>query len=146
MAKKIVRISSTDISASLRLHRALMKIKGIGFSFADAIVKNLNMDPEVKIGDLSDDEIKSLEKVIKEPEKSGIPSRLLNRRNDPEIGSDMHLSGSSIITHLRKDIDDLRRIRSYRGIRHERGLPVRGQKTRSSFRKNKISKVGRKRR
>ena len=146
MAKKIIRVASTDINASLSLQRALLKIKGISFSFANAIIKNLKFEPNKKLGEFSNEEIKSIENAIKNPQKFGIPIMMLNRRKDPENGENLHLSGNSIITQLRMDIDNLRRIRSYRGIRHERGLPVRGQRTKSSFRKNKVSKVGRKRR
>ncbi len=146
MARKIVRISATDVDANLSLERALRKIKGVSFSFANAIINALNLDGNKKIGEFSEEDVKKIEEAIKDPKKFGIPSYILNRRRDPETGQDLHLSGTHIAVRLRMDIDTLRRIRAYRGIRHELGLPVRGQRTRSSFRKNKLSKVGRKRR
>ncbi len=142
MAKNLVRISSTDIDATLSLDNALTKIKGVGFSFSNAIIKAMGLDPKKKLGDLSKEEIKKIEESIKNPSSLGIPSFMLNRRRDPESGKDIHLSGTVIDIKLRSDIDNLRRIRAYRGIRHELGLPVRGQRTKSSFRKNKVSKVG----
>ncbi len=140
MARNLIRIASTDIDSSLGLQRALMKIKGVSFSFSNGLIKSLALDPKKKIGDLSKDEIKKIEDAIRNP---SLPRFMLNRRKDPESGKDTHLSGTIIDIKLRSDIDNLRRIRAYRGIRHELGLPVRGQRTKSSFRKNKISKVGR---
>ena len=64
-----------------------------------------------------------------------MPVWLLNRRKDYSTGKDLHVTGSDLVISLRNDLNRLRKIRSYRGIRHEQGLPVRGQRTRTSFRK-----------
>ena len=69
---------------------------------------------------------------------------MLNRRKDPVTGEDMHLSESDLTMGVRQDIEFLKKIRAYRGIRHELGLPVRGQRTRSSFRKGRTVGVQRK--
>lgn len=75
---------------------------------------------------------------------SSFPSWLLNRRKDVETGENSHLSGVALDLKKREDINRLRKIKSYKGFRHELGLPVRGQRTRSSFRRNKTVGVSKK--
>jgi len=58
-----------------------------------------------------------------------------NRRSDPETGEEKHLVGTDLDMKKDFDIRRMKKIRSYRGIRHTSGLPVRGQRTRSNFRK-----------
>ncbi|MDP6459896.1 MAG: 30S ribosomal protein S13, partial [Candidatus Hydrothermarchaeota archaeon] len=74
----------------------------------------------------------------------GLPAWLLNRRKDYASGKDIHVTGSELAISLREDLNRLKKIRSYRGIRHERGLPVRGQRTRTSFRRGASVGVTRK--
>ena len=133
--KKIVRLLATDLDGELTVRRALMKIKGIGFMFSRAICKISGIDPEKKIGSLDEGELKRLENCIRNPTaEANFPKWLLNRRKDMETGGYIHLVGSALDLRTREDINLLKRIKSYRGIRHELGLPVRGQRTRSSFR------------
>ena len=139
--KKIVRLLSTDIDGDMNVMTALRKIKGIGFMFSNAVCLKSGIKAERKISELSSDELKKLETVIK---SADFPSWMLNRRKDIKTGKDMHLTGSEIDIKKREDINLVRRIRAYRGIRHELGLPVRGQRTRSSFRTNKTVGVSRK--
>lgn len=130
-AKKIVRLLATDLNGELSVGRALRKIKGIGFMFSRAICTISGIDPKRSIGSLNEGELKKLENCIKTAE---VPKWLLNRRKEWESGKDIHLVGSGIDLKTREDINLLKKIRSYKGIRHELGLPVRGQRTRSSFR------------
>ena len=133
----------TDIDSGIRIDRALMKIKGISFSFAHAVVKALGIEGK-SMEELGEDGLKRLEDCIRNPSKYGIPSFLLNRRKDFYTGEDAHLTVSQLAVKLREDIMRLKKIRSYRGIRHELGLPVRGQRTQSTFRKNKKVKIKKK--
>ena len=132
--RKIVRLLSTDLDGSLSVGRALRRIKGISFMFSKAICTLTNIDINKKIEELSDEEKKNLEDTIKDPK---IPSWLLNRRNDPETGSNAQIIGAKLDLRKREDINLLKRIRSYRGIRHEQGQPTRGQRTRGTFRTQK---------
>lgn len=122
---------TTDIDGSLSVERGLRKIKGIRFMFSRATCIAMGIDPRKKLGEMSDHDIKSIEAFIKNPQ---LPSWMLNRRKDPETGNNLHLTMSDLDLRKREDINTMRRIRSYRGIRHELGQPVRGQRTRSSFR------------
>lgn len=132
--RKIVRILYTDVNGSLGTERALRKIKGISFMFSRNLCISLGIDGRKKIGDVSEDEIKRIESFIKAP---AFPAWMLNRRKDPETGKDLHAVMSELDLKKREDINNLRRIRAYKGVRHEMGQPVRGQRTRSSFRTQK---------
>ena len=132
--KIIVRIANTDLSGSKDIYTGLRKIKGINFMFSNAICNVLNLDKRRKVGTLDDKEIKEIDDIIANPK---FPSWLLNRRKDYDAGSDLHISGSKLKLAKEFDIKRLKKIRSYRGMRHAFGLPVRGQKTRSHFRKGR---------
>lgn len=139
--RRIVRLLTTDIDGSLNVERALRRVKGVSFMFSKAVCTATGIDPKRKIGQMSDSEIKMLEGFIKKPQ---LPSWMLNRRKDPESGENIHLTMSDLDLKRREDINLLRRIRAYRGVRHELGQPVRGQRTRSSFRTSKTVGVSRK--
>ena len=92
---------------------------------------------EKKTGYLSDEEVKKIDDVLKEPLKFHIPVWLFNRCRDVESGENLHLTGANLIFTQENDIKMMKKIRSYKGVRHALGLPVRGQRTKSNFRKNK---------
>ncbi len=132
--KQIVRIGGADIAGTKQVFHALRKIKGVSYSFSNAICVSLNIDKRRRIGDLSDAELKNVEDAINNPLKYNIPSWMLNRRKDFDDGSDKHLISTDVKLRRDFDIKRLKTIRSYRGMRHALGQPVRGQKTRSHFR------------
>lgn len=136
---RLVRILSEDIEGKMKVYAGLTKIKGVSWSIANAICKVLKIDKDKKIGALSPEEIKKISDFVKNPK---IPGYLLNRRNDFETGENRHLSGSDLELQKEFDIKRLKKIRSYRGLRHAAGLPVRGQRTKAHFRKNKPKGAG----
>lgn len=136
--KTIVRIANTDINGEKPIVEALKGIKGIGNSMSKAICEVLGLEKSTKAGSLTENDIQKIEDVIKEPLKFGIPPFLLNRRKDPETGKDLHLVSSELEIRKKFDIQKEIELKTYRGIRHMYGLPVRGQRTRSSFRKGKV--------
>jgi small subunit ribosomal protein S13 len=131
----IVRIAGTDVEGDKKVPYGLSKIRGIGLRTGEIICHLIGIDPKKKIGYLSDEEVKKLDKAVNTLDKLNIPRWLLNRRKDFATGKDFHVIGSELAMALREDLNRLRKIRSYRGIRHELGLPVRGQRTRTSFRR-----------
>ena len=133
--KQIARIANTDVNGALPVHHSLTKIQGISFSFSNAICNILNIDKKTKIGDLSQEEIKKVEDVINFPSKYNLPSWLLNRRKDYETGNDLHFITSKLKFEKDNDIKIMKKVKTYRGMRHAYGLPVRGQRTRSNFRR-----------
>lgn len=130
----IVRIAETDIPGDISLAWGLARVKGIGYNMAVAICRKLGFDPNSVIGYLTDEEVKKIEEIIKDPLRFGFPNWMLNRRKDYESGRDMHLVSSELIFYARQDIDREIRIRSWRGIRHALGYKVRGQRTHTTGR------------
>ena len=143
--RHIVRIANTDIDGNKPLYKGLTKIKGVGFVFANAVATIASIEKKQKIGYLKDEEVKKIDNIIKNPLKANIPSWVFNRRKDFETGKDMHIVGADLDFIKDNDVKRMKKIKSYRGMRHAYGLPVRGQKTKSNFRKNKGKVTGVKR-
>jgi len=137
----IVRFAEVDLAGDRKLRNALLQVKGVGKSLAKGMATAAGLDSEALIGSLNDEQMKKLEDVLKNPGKYGIPFHMLNRRSDPSTGENRHLISSELIFAIKSDIDFMRKIHSYKGVRHELGLPVRGQRTRSSFRTGGIMGV-----
>lgn len=137
--ERIVRILSKDIEGKFKIYVGLTKIKGVSWALANAICKVLKIDKGRKIGSLSKEEIEMIEEFIKHPK---MPEYLFNRKIDIGTGENKHLTGSDLELQKEFDISRLKKIKSYKGYRHAIGLPVRGQKTKSHFRKNKKKGVG----
>jgi small subunit ribosomal protein S13 len=142
--RHIVRVAGTDLKGEKRVDVALADIKGVGFAMARAVAYAAKVDPLTKIGYLTEEEVARIEEVLRDPLKYGIPSWMLNRRKDYETGRDLHLLGSDLVLAEKADIAREKKIRSRRGIRHELGLPVRGQRTRTTGRKGMTVGVMRK--
>ena len=141
--KYMVRIIETDIDGNLPLVLALQRIGGIGQRIAESAAKKEGISPVEKIGNLSDEDIERLDVTLRELQKH-MPVWMLNRRKDYDTGADLHLVGNDLKMRHEDDINRLRKIRSYRGIRHETGHKVRGQRTRSNGRKGLTLGVSRK--
>ena len=113
----------------------LRQIKGIGYMFANAMLQVLKINPHQKVGNLSAEQISSIEKIIENPKNANFPIWFLNRRQDMQTGEDMHLVTSDIAFNIRNDVERENALFSWRGYRHMYGLKVRGQRTRCSGRK-----------
>jgi len=140
MAKEfqhIIRILDTDLDGTKIIAYALTNIKGIGSRLADVIVKKAEIDPEARLGFLSEIKIQKLENVIKNISEQDLPSWFHNRPKSRETGEDRHLFGPDLILQTKSDIDLMKRIRSWKGFRHSHSLKVRGQKTRTTGRRKK---------
>jgi len=142
--REIVRVSGTDLEGTKPLIRAIRKIKGMGYNMSNAVCLVSGIDPNKKLITLDESEIKKIEEIIKDPIKFGIPVYFVNRRKDRTSGQDIHLSGSDLDVAKKFDIQALVDMKNYKGMRHAFGLPVRGQRTRSSFRKGRSVGVIRK--
>ncbi len=139
----IVRIGEVDLKGEKNVYVSLQRIKGVGPSIANAVCRIAKIDRNRKVGTLTDEEVKKIEGLLKNI-KNYVPPWMLNRRADPETGENYHLIGSSLKYTHEQDIKKMMEIKCYKGIRHALGLPVRGQRTRSSFRKGKTVGVIRK--
>ncbi len=127
----LVRIFGQDISSTKSIYVGLTKIKGISWPLANLICLQLGISRNKKISELSKDDIAVIEKNIT---NLNAPTFMKNRRGDLEDGEDKHLLTNDLDVQREFDIKRLKKMRSYKGVRHSYGLPVRGQKTRSHFR------------
>ncbi len=107
----MARISGINLQDSWKIDYALTKIKGIGWTLSNSILTDIKVSNKKKVSDLTKEEISKLASKISQYDTEGE----LNRQ-------------------VRTNISRLRNIGSYRGIRHARGLPSRGQRTRSNAR------------
>ncbi|NUM34073.1 MAG: 30S ribosomal protein S13 [Candidatus Brocadiae bacterium] len=109
------RIIGVDIPSNKKIVIALTYIYGIGPKLSADILKTVNIDPEVRAKDVSDED---LSRLASEIQKNYVVEGPLHRQ-------------------IRQNIQRLKDIQCYRGIRHRRGLPVRGQRTQSNSRTRK---------
>ena len=131
--KFLVRLINTDIDGHRPLYLALTKVTGVGRRLALRIVHELQLDPRKRIGDLSDEEIDRITNRL-ENIHDIIPAWMMNRQKDFDTGDDLHLIGTEVMVSRKDDINRFKKIRSYKGIRHERGYKVRGQRSKSNGR------------
>ena len=143
--KHLVRVVNTDLDGNRPVLAALRQIKGVSFIYANMICSLIKLDKKAITGYLPDADIQKLEDAVKNPAKYGAPVWMLNRRNDYETGKNVHLLSGDIKYVKENDIKRMKMIKSYKGVRHMDGLPVRGQLTRSNFRRNKGKVLGVKR-
>lgn len=142
--QQIVRLVETNLDGGKPVRTAIRRIKGVSSMFSNAVSLKTGLGDR-KLSELSEGELKNLEDVIVNPGKHGIPPWLFNRRSDRLSGKSSHLLASGLEFSYKMDIDQMKKIKSYKGIRHIQHLPVRGQRTRGSFRTGKTVGVSRKR-
>ena len=111
----MARIAGVDLPREKRVEIGLTYIYGIGRASADRILEAANVDPSTRVRDLTDDEVKRISAVIDETQT---------------VEGDL-------IREIALNIKRLQEIGCYRGIRHRKGLPVRGQKTKTNARTRK---------
>lgn len=109
------RVVGIDIPDNKRIKYALTYIKGVGESRAEEIINLLNLDKGMRAHDLTEEQISEISSLV---DKKYIVEGELRRR-------------------VQENIKRLKEIGSYRGLRHKKGLPVRGQKTQSNARTRK---------
>ena len=141
--RQLVRVSGVVLDGNKEVYRVLPKIRGIGQNTAQAMLLIMGIGKEVKLGGLTEEEITKIEDNIVTLNKN-IPYWMTNRQRDYVTGENLHLTGSELEISQREDITRQKRIKSYKGVRHILGLPVRGQRTRTSFRTGSAIGVSRK--
>jgi len=132
--KYMIRIADTDLDGYQSVEIALTKIKGIGRRTAIILTDRTGIPRNEKIGNLSDDQINTIAQALTDM-ATYVPQWMVNRQGDYDTGENLHVISTDLVTYLRDDINRMKKIRSYRGVRHERGKKVRGQRTRSNGRK-----------
>ncbi len=132
--RHIIRMAGKDIDGQENLLQGMTKVTGVGLRISKALLRKLNLNPTSRFGYLRDEDIKRIETVLADLSKAGFPNWYVNRPLDRTSGRMLHLIGPDLDFATKNDIDRLRRIRAWRGIRHSLGLKVRGQHTRSTGR------------
>jgi len=128
-----VRIGQTDLDGTKTVERALAELDGVGRRVALVIADDSGVNRSATIGRLDDDDIDSVKEAV-DGFTEHAPEWLANRRNDFYSGETRHITGNDLGLTRDQDINRMRMIRSYKGIRHERGQKVRGQRTKSTGR------------
>ena len=111
----MARIAGVDLPREKRIEIGLTYIYGIGLKSSKRILKEANVNPDTRVKDLTDDEVKELAQVI----------------------SDTQMVEGDLRREIAMNIKRLQEIGCYRGIRHRKNLPVRGQKTKTNARTRK---------
>lgn len=127
----MARIAGVELNDNWRVGYALTRIKGIGWSRAADIMEELKMEDSLRVRDLSGDDISQIASALEKFDTEG-----------------------ELVRVIRQNVQRLKDTGSYRGIRHNRGLPSRGQRTKSnartkrgkrrtvgSFRKEELTKM-----
>ncbi len=132
--KLFFRKLRSQVDGNAKVEYGLTQIRGIGRRFAQAIIVVAGINPDVRIGALPEKDLNRIEEIIIAPIENGIPAWMVNRKKDLVTGENLHIFGNRLELSVRRDIDRMKRIRSYKGVRHHQGLKVRGQKTKSTGR------------
>ncbi len=111
----MARIAGVDIPRERRVEAGLLSIYGIGPSTADRILQRTNVDPNTRVRDLTEEEVNRLREII-----------------DREL-----MVEGDLRREVNLNIKRLMEIGCYRGLRHRRGLPVHGQRTKTNARMRK---------
>ena len=116
----MARIAGIDLPPNKRVEIGLTQIFGIGRPGSNRILASAEVNPDTRVKDLSEDEVSRIRKVIQE---------------DVRVEGDLR-------KEIAQDIKRLMEIGCYRGLRHRRGLPVRGQRTHTNARTRKGPRKG----
>jgi len=111
----LARIAGVDLPKNKRIEIALTYIFGLGVTSSTKILKEAGVDPSIRVKDLKDDDVEKIRKIIEK---------------------DYKVEGA-LKAEVAENIKRLKEIQCYRGIRHIKGLPVRGQRTRTNARTRK---------
>ncbi len=129
----IVRLANTDLDGTRATALALTGVRGIGLRMAEVVCRSAGVNAREMIGNLPEATVEGIEQVLTQlPQK--LPPWMLNHPLDYVAGEIHHYVGGDLETARRDDINLMKMVRSYRGVRHERGQKVRGQRTRSNGR------------
>jgi small subunit ribosomal protein S13 len=128
-----IRIGQTDLDGTKSVERSLTEMNGIGHRAARIIAEKAGVDRRDTIGRLDEDDIDEIVELV-EGFADEVPDWLANHRNDFFDGETTHEIGNDLNLTKRQDINRMKMIDSYKGVRHKRGQKVRGQRTKSTGR------------
>ena len=121
----------SQVDGNAKVEYGLTQIRGVGRRFAQAIVSVAGIDPSLRIGAIPEKDLNRIEEIILNPIESGVPNWMVNRPKDLRTGKDLHIIGNKLDLSLKNDIDRMKKIKTYKGVRRHLRLKVRGQRTKS---------------
>merc|ERR1711883_42540 len=130
----ILRVQNTNIDGNIKITHALTSIRGMGRRFTDLCLKKAEIDQSKRAGMINEEELQRIQDTMTSPKSFKVPVWFLNRQRDWKDGKDSQLTSNNLDNKLREDLERMKKIRIHRGIRHWWGLPVKGQKTKTSGR------------
>ncbi|MEM0295741.1 MAG: 30S ribosomal protein S13 [Candidatus Korarchaeum sp.] len=132
--KRVVRLLNTTLDGTKPVLVSLTNVKGISYTLATAILRKAGVNPTKRLGELTEEEYSRIEDVVNDPEKYGIPWWIMNRQKDYRSNESTILIGDDVNWYVTQDINLMKKMGSWKGIRHELGLKVRGQRTKTTGR------------
>ena len=129
----IVRMANTDLDGTRSVSYSLTAIPGVGIRVSEAVADLAGVPRTERLGNLSEEQTDKIEATFANLGEA-FPHWMVNRPKDWETGLDLHAIGADVEIRRRDDINRMKMIRSYKGVRHETGQKVRGQRTRSNGR------------
>lgn len=134
----IVRIAGKDVSGQMPLKRSLLRIRGVSHGLSNAVSGVINSElsiaPDTRVGDLTDEQIEKIDKLLFSLQNYGIPKFMFNRRSDCDTGEDRHVIMNDLMFCATQDVERMKKLYTWKGYRHSYGQKVRGQRTRNTGR------------
>jgi len=130
---------NTNVDGKIKIVYALTTIRGVGRRYANLICKKADVDLNKRAGELTQEELERVVQIMQDPTKYKVPAWFLNRQKDLDDGKDYHVLANNLESKLRDDIEKLKKMRAHRGLRHSWNLRVRGQHTKTTGRRGKVS-------
>lgn len=128
-----VRIGRTDLDGTKSVERSLSELNGVGRRTARIIASEADVDRTATFGALDQEMIDEVVSLV-ERYADEVPEWLTNRQRDFYSGETAHEIGNDLQLTRQQDINRMKMINSYKGVRHKRGQKVRGQRTKSTGR------------
>jgi len=128
-----VRVSNTDLDGTKQVQISLTGIKGVGLHTALILARKAAVNTHALMGKLSNEEVDRIRTVVDEYVEAA-PTWMMNRPKDLYTGKARHITGVDVALTREEDLNIMKKMRCYRGIRHETGQKVRGQRTKSTGR------------
>eukprot|EP00055_Hartaetosiga_balthica_P018397 m.134119 g.134119 ORF g.134119 m.134119 type:complete len:153 (+) comp9513_c0_seq1:57-515(+) len=142
--KHILRVLNTNLAGEQKVVYSFTSIRGVGRRYANLCLKKAECNIDRRAGELDDEEVETVVKVMKNPQDYKIPKWFLNRQKDPKDGTFNHALANDLNSKLRDDFERMKKMRLHRGLRHMWGIRVRGQHTKTTGRGGRIVGVAKK--
>ncbi|EIJ89646.1 small subunit ribosomal protein S18e [Nematocida parisii] len=140
----IIRMYNTNINGRSTIIRSLTGIRGIGLRVSTLLCKKANIDTSLRAGQVEQEKLDVISKILESPQSYGVPDWMLNRQKDPLTGEYKQLIANQVEADYRLYLERAKRVKHIRGLRLLKGLKVNGQRTKSNGRRGKTVGVSKK--